>query len=209
VPPATDTAGPPGLAATRTDTAAMAGRAQPVRQDGRMPPSANSVVVREAYASDESRLVWLDRVAWSPRSGFPSVIKRAGDAFFLADSPPQAHLVAEIGAEVVGYLRLGPASRLPENAHVLVVQGLAVVQQARRRGVATALLTAAEQRARSRGARKLSLRALGSNDDAIRLYTRLGYQPEGVLRDEFLIEGRYVDDVLLAKHLGAGTPLIG
>jgi ribosomal protein S18 acetylase RimI-like enzyme len=73
--------------------------------------------------------------------------------------------------------------------------------------VATALLTAAEQRARERGARKLSLRVLSSNPDAIRLYTQLGFEQEGRLLGEFLIEGRYVDDLLLAKRLdGAAQP---
>ena len=55
--------------------------------------------------------------------------------------------------------------------------------------------------ARARGARKLSLRVLGTNATAMRLYERLGFQVEGTLRDEFCIDGRYVDDVLMAKHL--------
>jgi RimJ/RimL family protein N-acetyltransferase len=68
-------------------------------------------------------------------------------------------------------------------------------------GAASALLAAAEQRARAAGARKLSLRVLGTNEPAIRLYDRLGFKREGVLRAEFCIDGAYVDDVLMAKHL--------
>ena len=85
------------------------------------------------------------------------------------------------------------------------VLGLAVAPEARRRGVATALLTAAEERARARGARKLSLRTFSTNPHAISLYTRFGFQREGVLRAEYLIDGQYVDDVLLAKYL-TGPP---
>ena len=81
------------------------------------------------------------------------------------------------------------------------VLGLAVAPEARRRGVATALLAAAEQRARARGARKLSLRTFSTNPEAIQLYSRLGFEREGLLRAEFLIEGQYVDDILLAKDL--------
>jgi RimJ/RimL family protein N-acetyltransferase len=33
------------------------------------------------------------------------------------------------------------------------------------------------------------------------LYERHGFRREGTLRDEFLIEGRFVDDVLMTKHL--------
>ena len=35
----------------------------------------------------------------------------------------------------------------------------------------------------------------------MRLYERLGFEREGVLKAEFLIGGRYVDDVLMAKRL--------
>jgi RimJ/RimL family protein N-acetyltransferase len=35
----------------------------------------------------------------------------------------------------------------------------------------------------------------------MRLYERRGFQREGTLRDEFCIGGRFVDDVLMAKHL--------
>ena len=160
-----------------------------------------------ARAADETQLARLDRVAWTPQSGFPSVTRQAGGVFFTAGSPPQAHLVGTIDGPVVGYIRLSVPSPLPEEAHVLAVHGLAVAPEARRRGVATALLTAAEQRARERGARKLSLRVLSTNPDAIRLYTQLGFEQEGRLLGEFLIEGRYVDDLLLAKHLdGAAQP---
>ena len=164
------------------------------------------VEVRAARASDEAQLARLDKISWSPQSGFPSVIQQAGSVFFLTESPPQAFLVAVIDGAVVGYIRLGSPLPLPENAHVIGVLGLAVAPDARRRGVATALLAAAEERARSRGARKLSLRTFSTNPDAIRLYTRFGFQREGLLRGEFLIEGQYVDDVLLAKYLTGPPP---
>jgi ribosomal protein S18 acetylase RimI-like enzyme len=165
----------------------------------------NTVAVRIARAEDEAGLARLDAVAWTSASGFPSVRERSGDpfyTFFTDDNPPEMHLVAELGGRLVGYLRLKPVTRLAENAHVLGVMGLAVAPQARRRGVGAALLTAAEQHARARGARKLSLRVLGTNEGALRLYGRLGFEREGVLRDEFFIDGRYTDDVLMAKHLG-------
>ena len=170
-----------------------------------MTASGSPVRIRVARASDEAQLARLDRISWSPQSGFPSVIQQAGRVFFLTDSPPQAFLVGEIDGAIVGYIRLGSPVPLPENAHVLAVMGLAVSPDARGRGVATALLAAAEQCARTRGARKLSLRTFSTNPEAIRLYTRFGFEQEGVLRAEFLIEGQYVNDILLAKYL-TGPP---
>jgi ribosomal protein S18 acetylase RimI-like enzyme len=162
------------------------------------------VAVRVARAGDEAGLARLDAAAWTPASGFPSVTERVNDpffTFFTDDSPPEAHLVAELDGRVAGYIRVKPVTPLRENAHVLGIVGLAVAPGDRRRGVASALLAAAGQLARARGARKLSLRVLSTNEAAMRLYERHGFQREGTLRDEFCIGGRFVDDVLMAKHL--------
>jgi ribosomal protein S18 acetylase RimI-like enzyme len=161
--------------------------------------------VRPARLADEAALAELDSIAWSPESGFPSVMTPGGGlSFFTPGNPPDAHLVAEVGGSVVGYVRLKAATYLPENAHVIQVQGLAVHPDARGRGIAAALLGAAEQHLRKRGTQKLSLRVLSTNGPAIRLYERLGFTREGVLLGEFFINGSYVDDVLMAKHLGGG-----
>lgn len=163
------------------------------------------LVIRVARAADEEALTQLDAAAWTPASGFPSVIERVGDpffTFFTDDSPPGTHLVAEAGGRVLGYIRIRPVTRLRENAHVLGIMGLAVDPGARGRGVATALLAAAEQFARAHGGSKLSLRVLSTNEAALRLYERSGFRREGTLRGEFCIQGRCVDDIIMAKHLG-------
>jgi ribosomal protein S18 acetylase RimI-like enzyme len=160
-----------------------------------------SVQVRLARITDDGGLAALDAAAWTPESGFPSVIQAGNGYFFTPSSPPEAHLVAEINHQLAGYLRLKAASRLPENAHVLAIAGLAVAPQARRAGVAAALLDAAAQQARARGAMKLSLRVLGTNHAAVRLYEKHGFEREGLQRKEFFIEGHYVDDLLMAKWI--------
>jgi ribosomal protein S18 acetylase RimI-like enzyme len=124
-----------------------------------------------------------------------------GRTFFTADNPPDAHLVAELRGVVVGYVRLKAPTHLPENAHVIQVQGIAVDAAARRQGIAAMLLAAAERYSAERGKRKLTLRVLSTNAAAIALYERLGFTPEGVLRNEFIINGGYVDDILMAKPL--------
>ena len=160
--------------------------------------------MRPARRRDEAALAHLDATAWSAESGFPSVISRVADAggtFFSADNPPDAFLVAELAGNIVGYIRLRAPTPLPENAHVVQIQGLAVDPDTRRRGIAGMLLEAAERRSRERGMRKLSLRVLSTNTSAIALYERLGFAREGVLRDEFIINGSYVDDIMMAKPL--------
>jgi ribosomal protein S18 acetylase RimI-like enzyme len=166
--------------------------------------SAATIVVRSARESDQADLTDVEAAAWTPESGFPSVIGAADHpaaSFFTPADPPGIHLVADLDDALVGYVRLKPPTHLPENAHVTHVAGLAVHPAARRRGVAVALMTAAEPFARARGARKLSLRVLSTNQPAMRLYERLGFKREGVLSEEFLIGGHYVDDVVMAKRL--------
>jgi RimJ/RimL family protein N-acetyltransferase len=49
------------------------------------------------------------------------------------------------------------------------------------------------------------LHVLGSNRAAQALYERMGYVVEGRYREEFLIDGDYVDDVSLGKFLVTPT----
>ena len=68
-------------------------------------------------------------------------------------------------------------------------------------GFPASLLDAAELQPRGRGVQKLTLRVLSSNEAATRRYERHGFTREGTPREEFRINGRYVDDVLMAKRL--------
>jgi ribosomal protein S18 acetylase RimI-like enzyme len=112
-------------------------------------------------------------------------------------------LVAEDDDGVMGYIQLSQGLDVPSHAHVLEISGLAVDPARKRSGAGRALIAAAVDEARARGARKLSLRVLGPNDAARRLYEGAGFVVEGVLRGEFQLEGRYVDDVLMARDLTA------
>ncbi len=77
---------------------------------------------------------------------------------------------------------------------------------ARGPGSAGWLVKAAAQDCRRRGARKLTLRVLGPNVVARRLYERCGFVVAGVLKEEFLLDDRYVDDVLMARRLVLSDP---
>ena len=156
------------------------------------------LTVRPATASDDAALLGIDIA--EPGTGFPSVFARPRSSFFGAAEPSDT-LVAAFDDEVVGYLTLTHPTPLPENAHVLAVEGFVVARGARRRGVGRALLEYAAEVARERGARKLSLRVLATNPGARRLYEAAGFDVEGVLADEFVIDGAPVDDVVMGKDL--------
>ncbi|GGS21442.1 GNAT family N-acetyltransferase [Streptomyces griseoviridis] len=157
-------------------------------------------LIRTARPDDEEHLRLLDRETWSPVHAVSP--RPAPDApFFREHSGPEDHLVAELGGRVVGYLRLGRPTGLASNRHVLAVHGLAVADAARGHGTGRALLRAAVEEARRRGARRLTLRVLGPNTVARRLYESEGFAVEGVQPGEFLLDGEYVDDVLMGRSL--------
>jgi ribosomal protein S18 acetylase RimI-like enzyme len=159
------------------------------------------LLIRAAGAGDRAALAALELATWdgwaspAPRPDTPR------DPF--AERPPDAYLVAEAGdGALAGYARVGQATRLAASAHVLHLEGLGVHPDHRGRGVATALLRAVEEEAHRRGAHRLTLRVLAPNAGARRLYERAGYEVEGVLRGEFVIDGEAVDDVLMARVVG-------
>lgn len=157
--------------------------------------------IRPAVPADEGPLAELSYRTWStthavmPRPDGP-------DAPFFRDDGPEAILVAESPeAGVVGYIRLVRAGESPAHAHVRQIQGLEVDEKARGNGIARALVDAACKRARAQGARRVTLRVLGHNAPARRLYASAGFSTEGTLPGEFLLDGEYVDDVVMGRAL--------
>ncbi len=163
-----------------------------------------TVEIRLADHDDDRALAAIDRAAWSPL-GSPGARPADDRPFFDARTAPGDVLVGLLDGRVAGYATLAPATPLPSGAHVLTLNGVAVEQRARRAGVGRALVAAAAAEARARGARRLTLRVLADNEPARRLYESLGFVVEGVQRQEFLLDGRYVDDVLMALDLTAAV----
>jgi ribosomal protein S18 acetylase RimI-like enzyme len=120
---------------------------------------------------------------------------------FLANTQPADVLVAVDGKQVLGFVKVGPATPLATNAHVLLISGLAVDPAHQGTGLGRRLALAAIDEASARGARRLRLHVLGGNGRARALYSSLGFVVEGVLREEFLLGEDYVDDVLMALPL--------
>ncbi|MGW3492828.1 N-acetyltransferase family protein [Streptomyces sp. NPDC001020] len=157
--------------------------------------------IRHATLDDEETLGRLDRAVWSPLHAVMPRPQPPHEPFFSKRCEPRDHLVAELDGAVVGYIRLGFPTPLKCNSHVRQIQGLAVADEARGAGVGRALLRAAQDEARRLGARRITLRVLGHNAPARGLYESEGFVVEGILPEEFLLEGEYVDDVFMGRSL--------
>jgi ribosomal protein S18 acetylase RimI-like enzyme len=158
--------------------------------------------IRQARPADEAALRQIDAITWTADSS-PAPPRSPDRPFFGPQTQPEDVLVAEADSQVIGYVHLEQSSPIPSHQHVLDVSGLAVDPDRQGHGAGRRLLEAGVEQARLRGARKLALRVLGSNHRARRLYESCGFRVEGILQAEFHLEGRYVDDVLMARDLTA------
>lgn len=159
-----------------------------------------SVQIRPARLTDDGALAALDRECWSALADVVPA-RAPGTPFFDSGQSPEDVIVATVDGRVAGWAKLGSPTPLPSNAHVQQLQGLAVHPDVRRQGVAKALLSAVLDLARSRNARKMCLRVLSTNPSAQDLYRSVGFTVEGMLVDEFLLNGQYVDDLLMARFV--------
>ncbi|MEU6251899.1 GNAT family N-acetyltransferase [Streptomyces sp. NPDC047043] len=157
--------------------------------------------IRHATLDDEDALGLLDRTHWSTLHSVGPRPQPPYEPFFDERFGPRDHLVAELEGELVGYIRLGYPTPLASNSHVRQIQGLVVAEKARGAGVGRALLRAVREEARRQGARRLTLRVLGHNAPARGLYEAEGFVVEGVLPEEFLLDGEYVDDIFMGCRL--------
>ncbi|MFC9133094.1 GNAT family N-acetyltransferase [Streptomyces sp. NPDC057099] len=157
--------------------------------------------IRPARLDDGEALGLLDRAVWSHQHAVQPRPEPPYEPFFAEQFLPRDCLVAELDGAVAGFLRLGTATSLACNAHVRMIRGLAVAEEARGHGVARALLRAAAEEARRQGARRITLRVLAHNTAARKLYESEGFVVEGVLTEEFFLDGAYVDDVFMGRSL--------
>lgn len=198
MPDSTDTTASPDSTRMSDGTAAPAPDPGPAAP--RTPPAA-APRIRRARAADEEALARLDGTTWSPLHSVQPRPEEPYPPFFTERTGPDHHLVAELDGRPVGYVRLGHPTELAANTHVQQIRGLAVAEEARGAGTGRALVRAAVEEARRLGARRITLRVLGPNTPARRLYESEGFVVEGVQPGEFFLDGAYVDDVLMGRPL--------
>ncbi|MFD7299181.1 GNAT family N-acetyltransferase [Streptomyces sp. NPDC059897] len=163
-------------------------------------PEGSAAHIRFAVPEDAAALDRLDRDTWSYLHAVQPLPPEPSP-FFNERFGPRDHLVAELDGRAVGYVRLGLPTPLESTAHVRQILGLTVAEAARRRGVGQALVRGAIELARRQGARRITLRVLGHNTPARKLYEAEGFVVEGVLPEEIQLDGAYVDDVLMGQPL--------
>jgi RimJ/RimL family protein N-acetyltransferase len=108
-------------------------------------------------------------------------------------------LVAVEGATVVGWCDVVPVPR-PIFAHVGTL-GMGLLPDWRGRGLGTQLMAAAVEASRACGLERVELAVFADNERAQRLYRKMGFVVEGVQARRAKVDGRYRDEILMARQL--------
>nr|WP_217703934.1 GNAT family N-acetyltransferase [Schlegelella koreensis] len=101
------------------------------------------------------------------------------------------HLVARVGAQVVGWVDVAPIFG-QSRAHIGLL-GIGLVPEARGHGLGAQLMQGAIDRSWARGLTRIELTVRTDNPTARRLYERFGFEHEGIVRRGSLIDGEYRD----------------
>jgi hypothetical protein len=115
------------------------------------------------------------------------------------DGHTAVFLVATLNGTLVGSMDITRGNET-KNAHTASV-GIAIRKDLRGLGLGKAMMEAGIRWARSVGIHKLTLGVFASNERALAFYRGLGFTEEGRLRGQVLLEGRPVDELLMALWL--------
>ena len=113
-------------------------------------------------------------------------------------------MVAELAGELAGNLG-GSGLAFAPSAHVFEF-GMSVGTAYRGVGVGSALLQAAFAWAADAGFSRVVLSAFPHNTRAIAFYERHGFTLEGCRPRQFCRDGRYIDELLMGRLVGAQRP---
>lgn len=130
--------------------------------------------------------------AYIDEAGFAQLIKTD------TESARNLFLVAAVDDKLVGFSRC-QGSALIRLAHK-VEFGVGVLKEYWGYGIGKNLLGQSVLWADANGVRKMTLSVLETNQKAIRLYRKFGFEIEGVLKkDKLLSDGKYYDTIVMGR----------
>ena len=107
--------------------------------------------------------------------------------------------IAILNGEHVGFLTIvgNAANRAAHRAEICI----GIQADARRKGIATKLLKKGEEWAASKKISRLELTVVENDKPARKLFEKSGYVSEGIRQDSMVINGKYYDEIYMAKFL--------
>jgi ribosomal protein S18 acetylase RimI-like enzyme len=128
-------------------------------------------------------------------SGFKQIIKND------TESINNLFLVAEVNEKIVGFSRCA-GNKLKRTAHKIEF-GVCVLEEYWGYGIGKNVLKESIHWADSNEIKKITLNVLETNDKAIKLYKKYGFEVEGILKkDKILSDGNYYNTLLMGRFNG-------
>ncbi len=162
-----------------------------------------SILLRHATEADIEAILEihnegiLDRIATLDQE--PHTLEQKTQ-WFRNHGPREPIIVACDDGSVVGFASLSLFSPRACYTHVSSLS-IYVARSHRGQGVGKTLLGAIIEHGKEMGYRKIILNAFAFNDAAMRLYRSFGFRHVGTYEKQGLIDGRWVDTVIMEKHL--------
>ncbi|MGE6488397.1 N-acetyltransferase family protein [Paenisporosarcina sp. NPDC076898] len=130
--------------------------------------------------------------AYINESGFKQIIKDD------TESINNLFLVAEVNHKIVGFSRC-EGSNLRRSSHK-VEFGVCVLKEFWGYGIGKNLLQQSIHWADTQEIKKITLNVLETNEKAIELYKKFGFEVEGILRkDKLLSDGNYYNTIIMGR----------
>jgi ribosomal protein S18 acetylase RimI-like enzyme len=130
--------------------------------------------------------------AFIDTAGFEQIIKTD------IERPRNLFLVAVVDDRIVGFSRC-EGTYLNRFSHK-VEFGICVLKEFWGYGMGKNLLKESVSWADSNGIKKMTLHVLETNDKAINLYKKLGFEIEGILKnDKILADGKYYNTIIMGR----------
>lgn len=153
--------------------------------------------VRAYQKSDFDTLWRIDQTCFDPTLAYSRFelavyMRRPGSFTLVADSGPTMPGNGAKPLEIFGFV---VAEYRRKTGHVITID---VVERARRTGVGSALLQAAEEHLQKRGAQAVELETPVNNETAIRFYKRAGYFVERTVNGYY---SGQLDALVMRKEL--------
>jgi phosphinothricin acetyltransferase len=159
--------------------------------------------IRDATADDAAEIARIYNEGIEDRIATLETTPRSADerrAWMAARGPRHPVLVAHDARGIAGWGSLNSFNPRPAYDHV-VDFSVYVARERRGQGAGHRLLEALEARARAIGYHKMVLAAFPFNEGGMRLYIRRGFRTVGTYHEQGLLDGRWVDVIVMEKIL--------
>ena len=161
------------------------------------------VSVRAAIAADATAIGRIYNQGIEDRVATLETELRTPDErreWMTARGPRHPVIVADTGGEVVAWASLNRFNPRPAYDHVADIS-VYVERGWRGRGVGRRLIEELAARAPALGYHKLVLAAFPFNPAGMALYERSGFRTVGIYREQGLLDGRWVDVIVMERLL--------